>query len=133
MIDFRIALMIAGIVMPLLSAPAHAYDYRVLRYGDTSPWSYDGRDDKRDFPTNGFFPGNFVTDPSSAWIGAGGFLSSNPRRSVRPYPSQVVFDHCTAHHHGRRRMTLASDSSFTRSGCSERNWPGIRSRQSARK
>jgi hypothetical protein len=91
MINFRIALTVAGVVMPLLSAPAHAYDDRVLRYGDTSPWSYDGRDDKRDFPTNGFFPGNFVTDPPSAWIGAGGFLSSNPQRSTLPYPSQVVF------------------------------------------
>jgi hypothetical protein len=91
MTNFRIAATIAGIVMPLLCAPAHAYDYSVLRYGNTSPWLYDGRDDRRDFPTNGFFPGNFVTDPSSAWIGGAGFLSSNPQRSAQPYPSQVLF------------------------------------------
>jgi hypothetical protein len=70
--------------------PAFAGDYRVLRYGNTSGWYYDGRDDDRDFPTNGFFPGNFAADPSSAWIGAAGLLGSNPWRSALPYPSQVV-------------------------------------------
>jgi len=74
----------------LAATPARAGDYRGLRYGNTSGWHYDGRDDDRDFPTNGFFPGNFAADPSSAWIGTAGFLGSNPWRSAAPYPSQVV-------------------------------------------
>jgi hypothetical protein len=74
----------------LAATPALAGDYRVLRYGNTSGWSYDGRDDDRDFPTNGFFPGNFAADPSSAWIGAAGLFGSNPWRAAVPYPSQVV-------------------------------------------
>jgi hypothetical protein len=74
----------------LAATPALAGDYRVLRYGNTSGWSYDGRDDDRDFPTNGFFPGNFAADPSSAWIGAAGLFGSNSWRSAVPYPSQVV-------------------------------------------
>jgi hypothetical protein len=122
MINFRIATMIAGVVLPLLSVPAHAYDDRILRYGNTSPWSYDGRDDKRDFPTNGFFPGNFVTDPSSAWIGAGGFLSSNPQRSILPYPSQVVFGPCPGHR-----------SSAVQNTCRDRSWPRAHRRRTARK
>jgi BA14K-like protein len=91
MINFSTATTAAAIWMALLAAPAHAQDYRVLRYGNTSPWSFDMRDDKRDFTTNGFFPGNFATAPSNAWIGAAGLLESNPQRSAQPYPSQVVF------------------------------------------
>jgi hypothetical protein len=49
------------------------------------------RDDDRDAPSNGFFPGNFAASPSVALIGAAGLLGSNPRRSAAPYPSQVVF------------------------------------------
>jgi hypothetical protein len=45
-------------------------------------WYYDGRDDGRDFPTNGFFPGDFAADPASAAIGAtglfGGLFGSTP-------------------------------------------------------
>ena len=74
----------------LAAAPAWAGDYRVLRYGNTSGWYYDGRDDDRDFPTNGFFPGNFAADPSSAWLGVAGLFGGNSWRSAVPYPSQVV-------------------------------------------
>jgi hypothetical protein len=35
-------------------------------------WYYDGRDDDKDFPTNGVFPGDFAADPAGAWIGATG-------------------------------------------------------------
>lgn len=63
-----------------------------LRYGVTSPWwTYDARNDNRDFPTNGAFPGNFAANPPLASIGSAGFLESNPYRSPRPYPSQVYF------------------------------------------
>jgi BA14K-like protein len=50
-------------------------------------WYFDGRDDGRDFPTNGFFPGDFAADPASAAIGAAGLFGSTPTRS---YPSQFT-------------------------------------------
>ena len=62
------------------------------RYGNTSGWYYDGRDDNRDFPTNGSFPGNFATNPANAWIGAAGIFGSTPWRSATSYPSQVVIE-----------------------------------------
>jgi hypothetical protein len=83
----------SAIVLALLVAtPALAQDLglRPLRYGETSGWYYDGRDDPRDVPTNGFFPGNFTADPSSAWLGAAGIFAGNSYRSPLPYPSQVV-------------------------------------------
>ena len=75
-------------------APAFAGDYygaRPLRYGNTSSWTFDARNDDRDFPNNGFFPGNFAANPWQASIGAGGFLESNPYRSPWRYPSEVYF------------------------------------------
>jgi BA14K-like protein len=87
----RSATLMAAILVNLLAVHAHAQGGVVLRYGNTSPWSFDGRDDNRDFRSNGSFPGNFAADRSSAWIGAAGLLGSNPQRSVAPYPSQVVF------------------------------------------
>jgi hypothetical protein len=39
---------------------------------------YDGRDDVRDFPNNGFFPGDFAADPFGAAIGAAGIFGSRP-------------------------------------------------------
>ena len=76
-----------------VAGPALAQDYvvRPLRYGNTSSWYFDARNDNRDFPTNGLFPGNFAADPPLASIGSAGFLESNPYRSARPYPSQVYF------------------------------------------
>jgi hypothetical protein len=82
----------AFIVMSLAATAAQAQDLgvRPLRYGDTSPWHYDNRNDDRDFPTNGFFPGNFSADPSTSWLGIAGALAGNSERSPLPYPSQVV-------------------------------------------
>lgn len=77
-----------------IMAPASAQNYgeRPIRYGNTSGQFFDGRDDHRDFPTDGFFPGNFAADPIYAAIGgAAGFLESNPQRSAAPYPSQTYF------------------------------------------
>jgi len=73
------------------AALAQDYGNRPLRYGNTSGWYFDGRDDGRDFPTNGSFPGNFAADPLSAAIGAAGLFGSTPWHSAWPYPSQVVF------------------------------------------
>jgi hypothetical protein len=42
---------------------------------------YDGRDDQRDFPTNGFFPGDFAADPAHAAIGAAGLFGFTPERA----------------------------------------------------
>jgi len=89
----RKTIALASIAMSLAAATAaQAQDLglRPLRYGHTSPWHYDNRDDDRDYPTNGFFPGNFTADPSTAWLGISGALAGNSERSVLPYPSQVV-------------------------------------------
>jgi len=83
----------AACLLALLAATAvRAQDLgvRPLRYGNTSGWYYDNRDDDRDVPTNGFFPGNFTADPSTAWLGAAGVVGGNSYRSPLPYPSQVV-------------------------------------------
>jgi hypothetical protein len=93
MIKPRIRIATATVFLACLTmAPVFAQDYGrpVLRYGDTSGWYYDGRDDNRDFPTNGLFPGNFATNPANAWIGAAGIFGSTPWRSATAYPSQVV-------------------------------------------
>ena len=87
-------LLVAGLTALLAIAPSSAQNYgeRTLRYGNTSGHVFDGRDDHRDFPTAGFFPGNFAADPIYAAIGgAAGFLDSNPQRSAAPYPSQTYF------------------------------------------
>jgi hypothetical protein len=86
-------LLVAALTSFAAAAPAFAQNYgeRTLRYGNTSSFYYDSRNDDRDFPSNGVFPGNFAPDPIFATIGAAGFLESNPRRSAVPYPSQVYF------------------------------------------
>src|SRR5258708_12089666 len=90
MIKLRNAIAAAAILASLAATPALAGDYRVLRYGNTSGWYYDGRDDGRDFPTNGFFPGNFAPDPSTACLGAAGLFATNPWRSPPSYPSHAL-------------------------------------------
>jgi hypothetical protein len=85
------AIATATVLASLATTPASSQQQQVLRYGNTSGWSFDMRDDDRDSPSNGFFPGNFAASPSVALIGAAGLLESNPRRSAAPYPSQVVF------------------------------------------
>jgi hypothetical protein len=88
MIDVRTV--VAGLAAAFVATAAQAQD-RVLRYGNTSPWSFDGRDDDRDFANNGNFPGNFSAEPSTAWLGVAGVFAGNSRRSPQTYPSQVVF------------------------------------------
>ena len=93
MISLRSTVAAAGLVMMLSASSAtEAPDLglRPLRYGNTSSWYYDNRDDHRDYPTNGFFPGNFSADPPTSWLGIAGALAGNSERSVYPYPSQVV-------------------------------------------
>ncbi|MBO4225946.1 BA14K family protein [Bradyrhizobium neotropicale] len=88
----KIAIWATILAAPTISpGSATEFGYRAIRYGQTSGWFYDNRNDNRDFPTNGVFPGNFAAQPAVAWIGAAGFLGSMPQRSASPYPSQVVF------------------------------------------
>jgi hypothetical protein len=88
----KIMICMVGLVATSI-APGSATDFKhgVMRYGWTSGWLYDHRNDNRDFPTNGVFPGNFAAQPNVAWIGAAGFLESAPQHSASPYPSQVMF------------------------------------------
>jgi hypothetical protein len=61
------------------------------RYGNGNTASfffYDNRNDQRDFPTNGAFPGNFATQPAFAGVGAAGWLGGNPQHQPMAYPSQ---------------------------------------------
>jgi hypothetical protein len=75
--------------MASVAASAQTYGERPQRYGNTASFFfYDNRDDQRDFPTNGVFPGNFAGDPFFAGIGRAGWLGSNPQHSPAPYPSQ---------------------------------------------
>jgi hypothetical protein len=92
MIRLRELVTAAALAM-VVAGPSFAQDYRghALRYGNTSSWYFDGRDDGRDLRTNGLFPGNFATDPAYAAIGAAGIIGSNPWHSAMPYPSQVFF------------------------------------------
>jgi hypothetical protein len=107
-IALGIALLLAS-MLSLAASPLAAQQRRgpqVVRYGNTSSfWFFDGRDDDRDFRSNGVFPGNFAGDPPDASIGIEGFLAGNSRRSPQPYPSQVVMTppqaRPCAHHHRR--------------------------------
>jgi len=72
-------------------------------------WYYDGRDDNRDFPNNGFFPGDFAADPAHAAIGAAGLFGSTPDRGgyyragcARPYRSYDATTGYFAGRHGAR-------------------------------
>ena len=113
MIEPKIWIVTATILACFTAVPVFAQDYgkRALRYGNTSGWYYGGRDDNRDFPTNGLFPGNFATNPANAWIGAAGIFGSTPWRSATPYPSQVVIElareqaYCTQRHDSHDRAS----------------------------
>jgi hypothetical protein len=92
MFKLRVLATTAAVLASAATTAALAQDYgsRTLRFGNTSGWYYDGRADDRDFPTNGFFPGNFAADPANATFGAAGIFGSTPWRSAMPYPSQVI-------------------------------------------
>jgi len=70
-------------------------------------WFFDGRDDTRDFPTNGFFPGDFATDPARAAIGAAGLFGGTPRSGGILAPDgaewQTDCGSCTRHRLMRAR------------------------------
>jgi len=76
-------------------------------------WYYDGRDDVRDFPTNGFFPGDFAANPANAAIGAAGIFGSTPSRAPNGYPSQVIVGSQRAQTHCARRYRSYDRASGT--------------------
>lgn len=108
MIAIRGLIACAAIALGVEAASAQE---RPLRYGSTGGAYFDGRDDDRDFRSNGYFPGNFAADPFSAGFGAAGLFGSTPWHSARPYPSQVIFGapclDCRPHRARRPRTTEA--------------------------
>lgn len=86
----RILFAAIALLATTVTASAQDAGCRPLRFGINSDRWYDGRNDNRDFPTNGFFPGNFAGDRTRAATGAAGLLGSNPWRSATPYPSQAI-------------------------------------------
>jgi hypothetical protein len=74
-------LAVAAALLVSTAAPVLAQSTRepVLRRDlPATAWHFDGRDDVRDFPTNGFFPGDFAANPGGAMIGAAGLFGSTP-------------------------------------------------------
>jgi hypothetical protein len=78
--------------------------YRVI-------WYYDGRDDVRDFPTNGLFPGDFAANPATAAISASGLFGSAFLRPSNGYHSRITVElhrektHCAQRHRSRHRAS----------------------------
>jgi hypothetical protein len=102
MTALRQLILFAVLLGSVTSAPAQDYrrEYykayrfghgeRPQRYGNTASFfNYDNRDDQRDLPTNGVFPGNFAGNPLLASVGAAGWLGTNPAHQPYPYPSQT--------------------------------------------
>ncbi|SRR5579871_3197794 len=113
-VKLKAAIWVAAFAATVASTSANAqvaYGPGHERYGNTASFFfYDNRDDQRDFPTNGSFPGNFAADQWSAGVGAAGWLGSNPQHQPQPYPSQTynvyVRGYVTCPH---RRVELAVD------------------------
>jgi len=85
------AILAAAVVASVSSASAQVNgEGRRYNNGNTASFFfYDNRNDQRDLPTNGGFPGNFAANPWFAGVGASGWLESNPQHSAQPYPSQT--------------------------------------------
>jgi hypothetical protein len=88
---FKTTILAAAVAASVSSASAQTYgEGRRYNNGNTASFFfYDNRDDQRDLPTNGGFPGNFAADRVFAGVGGAGWLGSNPRHQPYPYPSQT--------------------------------------------
>lgn len=92
-ITFAIAISLAAIGTPPLFAQNGSNGQPFLeRTPSYTAWYYDGRDDPRDFPTNGFFPGDFAANPSSAAISATGIFGFTPYRTAAQPVGESQFD-----------------------------------------
>jgi hypothetical protein len=97
MSKLRILTATAAILVSMGALPLSAQDAGngpgrppfLQRYPAYTAWYFDGRDDVRDFPTNGFFPGDFAANPASAAIGAAGIFGSTPTSPQLVDGSQV--------------------------------------------
>jgi hypothetical protein len=78
------AIVLAIVLASAVQTPLLAQDIRAV--SSRGIWYFDGRDDDRDFPTNGFFPGDFAANPAGAWLGAAGIFGSNPSHAANGYP-----------------------------------------------
>jgi hypothetical protein len=77
----RLRILLAGATILASTGAAFAQNaHEPFLRRDISPsaWYYDGRDDTRDFPNNGFFPGSFAANPAGAWVGAAGIFGATP-------------------------------------------------------
>ena len=85
-----VSMLVAALAAFVAVAPASAQNYGEppLRYGNTSGPIFDGRDDHRDFPTDGFFPGNFAADPIYAAKSAEPLDFWRAIRNARPRPTR---------------------------------------------
>jgi hypothetical protein len=85
------AVLLASLAASTSCALAQSYgEGRRYNNGNTANFfAYDNRDDQRDLPTNGVFPGNFSGNPWFAGVGAAGWLESNPQHQPFAYPSQT--------------------------------------------
>jgi hypothetical protein len=98
------------------AAPLFAADTAVPRPASTQPlalsgpsrtiWFFDVRDDIKDFPTNGFFPGDFAADPFGAAISASGLFGTRPS-SAAPAVVEAQRDQtdCARHHRSYDRTS----------------------------
>jgi hypothetical protein len=82
-----VAVVLAIVLASAVPTPLLAQDIRAV--SSRGIWYFDGRDDDRDFPTNGFFPGDFAANPAGAWLGAAGIFGSNPSHAANGYPGIV--------------------------------------------
>jgi hypothetical protein len=118
---------LAAAMLAWCATPAFAVDFAGLelggRPGDDGGYLhkiwYDGRDDVRDFPTNGFFPGDFAADPWGAAIGAAGLFGSTPTSNYY-YPPQVSSGDQTWCRQRYRSYDPASGSFLGRDGVRRR-------------
>jgi hypothetical protein len=72
---------------------------------------YDGRDDVRDFPNNGFFPGDFAANPPAAAFSAAGIFG-NMFRPVEP--SYVDYGSCARRHRYDKTINRCVPLSYRR-------------------
>jgi BA14K-like protein len=114
MSTLRILTATAAILASMGALPLFAQDNGpgrppfLQRYPAYTAWHFDGRDDVRDFPTNGFFPGDFAAHPAGVAIGAAGIFGWTPRSPRLADESQPDPNGCAR----RYRSYNAASGSF---------------------
>jgi len=127
-------LLVAALTALVATAPASAqyYGERTVRYGNTSGPFFDGRDDSRDFPTDGVFPGNFAANPftrrTAEPLDSWAAILAAPRRHILPRSTStsraigsIVEDIVSVPH---RNIRIAGTGLNARDGLTPRKAPG---------